>query len=582
MRYEAFCLMDPDFYDTPARAKGHSDSFELARCPAPDGWVRTDLDNWVVLTPDGLALPPQGWKIHVPASLDSARDVLTTVWDYCVPARIAFKFLPSEDHLLLANAKYAPRGSSGKFVTIYPADEAQLETVLHELGPVLAGRPGPYILSDLRWGDGPLYVRYGGFAVRTCLSPEGELVPVIEDPSGRLVPDVRGPVFRVPDWVSLPAVLEPHLAERNRTTVADLPYRIESALHFSNGGGLYTGQDVRTGQRVVLKEARPYAGLTLDGADAVTRQHRERDALERLRGLDCVPALLDHFVLGEHHFLVEEFVEGPMLNSLFVERCPLVLPETSDMDTAGHTAWVLDMLDQAERAVDAVHARGLIVGDLHADNMLVRPDGRLVLIDFEGVADVTDQGHQRLAAPGFVVPRGLTGVDIEPFRDELTTLVTEGTLHRSARLGEPADTAGVARLTEHVERARDVYGAIVLFVQGFLVTAVGVLVGLASLDVVLVALVLPPLLLGLALFAAALRAMAARQREVILADERIAGTTGALTGGLRDGWPAAPRTAWGWRRARMSTTRHGRPCRWPGSPPYAPRRWASAAGSPSC
>ncbi|MFF5982624.1 ABC transporter ATP-binding protein [Streptomyces olindensis] len=123
---------------------------------------------------------------------------------------------------------------------------------------------------------------------------------------------------------------------------------------------------------------------------------------------------------------------------------------------------------------------------------------------------------------------------IEPFRDELTTLVTEGTLNRSARLGEPADTAGVARLTEHVERARDAYGAIVLFVQGFLVTAVGVLLGLAGLDVMLVLLVLPPLLLGLALFAAALRAMAARQREVILTDERIAETTGALTGGLRD------------------------------------------------
>ncbi|MET9816818.1 class III lanthionine synthetase LanKC [Streptomyces sp. NPDC006355] len=415
MRYEAFCLMDPDFYDTPARAKGQSDSFELARCPAPDGWTRSDLESWVVLTPDGLVLPPQGWKIHVSATPGTARDVLTAVRDYCVPARIAFKFLPSEDHLLLANAKYAPRGSSGKFVTIYPADEAQLETVLHELGPVLAGRPGPYILSDLRWGDGPLYVRYGGFAVRTCLSPEGELVPAIEDPSGRLVPDVRGPVFRVPDWVTLPAFLEPHLAERNSTTVADLPYRIESALHFSNGGGLYTGHDLRTGQPVVLKEARPYAGLTLDGADAVTRQHRERDALERLRGLDCVPALLDHFVLGEHHFLVEEFVEGPTLNTLFVERCPLVLPETTAMDTEGYTAWVLDMLDQVERAVDAVHARGLVVGDLHADNMLVRPDGRLVLIDFEGAADVTDPGSQRLAAPGFVVPRGLTGPDIDRY-----------------------------------------------------------------------------------------------------------------------------------------------------------------------
>ncbi|WP_306801461.1 ABC transporter ATP-binding protein [Streptomyces sp. T12] len=123
---------------------------------------------------------------------------------------------------------------------------------------------------------------------------------------------------------------------------------------------------------------------------------------------------------------------------------------------------------------------------------------------------------------------------IEPFRDELVTLVTTGTLHRSARLGEPADTAGVARLTEHVERARDAYGAIVLFVQGFLVTAGGVLLGLAGLDPVLLALVVPPLLIGLALFAAALRAMAARQREVILADERIAESASALSGGLRD------------------------------------------------
>ncbi|WP_151476909.1 ATP-binding cassette domain-containing protein [Streptomyces albicerus] len=123
---------------------------------------------------------------------------------------------------------------------------------------------------------------------------------------------------------------------------------------------------------------------------------------------------------------------------------------------------------------------------------------------------------------------------IEPFRDELITLVATGTLHRSARLGAPADTAGVARLTEHVERARDAYGAIVLFVQGFVVTAGGVLLGLAGLDPLLLVLVLPPLMIGLALFVAALRAMAARQREVILADERIAETTAALTGGVRD------------------------------------------------
>ncbi|MFI7400638.1 ATP-binding cassette domain-containing protein [Streptomyces sp. NPDC049541] len=123
---------------------------------------------------------------------------------------------------------------------------------------------------------------------------------------------------------------------------------------------------------------------------------------------------------------------------------------------------------------------------------------------------------------------------IEPFRDDLVTLVTTGTLQRSARLTGPADTAGVARLTEQVEIARESYGAIVMFVQTFSVTAVSVLLGLVVLDPALLLFVLPPLAAGLALFLLALRAMAARQRAVVLADEAIAEQVGAVADGLRD------------------------------------------------
>jgi hypothetical protein len=173
MRYEAYCLIDPSFYDIPTRVQDQGNDFHQARCPVPDAWERSGLDDWVVLTPHGVELPPQGWKIHVSATLDNAQDVLTAVWDYCVPRRIAFKFLRGADNLLLANAKYAHRGSSGKFITVYPADEASLEAVLTELGDILQGRPGPYVLSDLRWGTGPLYVRYGGFSSRTCCRRTG-------------------------------------------------------------------------------------------------------------------------------------------------------------------------------------------------------------------------------------------------------------------------------------------------------------------------------------------------------------------------------------------------------------------------
>ena len=127
----------------------------------------------------------------------------------------------------------------------------------------------------------------------------------------------------------------------------------------------------------------------------------------------------------------------------------------------------------------------------------------------------------------------LAGV-VEPFRDDMVALVTTGTLHRSARLGQPADTAGVARLTEQVEIARESYGAVVMFVQAFAVTAVSVLLGLAALDPAFLLFVLPPLTAGLGLFLVALRAMVARQRAVVLADEAIAEQVSAVADGLRD------------------------------------------------
>lgn len=66
------------------------------------------------------------------------------------------------------------------------------ELILSELDHLLSGQPGPYILSDLRYDDGPLYVRYGGFAERYCEDESGELVSAIEDASGRLVPGPPG------------------------------------------------------------------------------------------------------------------------------------------------------------------------------------------------------------------------------------------------------------------------------------------------------------------------------------------------------------------------------------------------------
>ncbi len=414
-RYELYCLVDPFFYDSPSRLGKQPKDFELGHAPVPDGWAASELEDWHVRRPIGVTLPAQGWKVHVSACLDNAERVLAMVAEYCRNRRIAFKFRRSPDALLLANAKYANRGSSGKFVTIYPAGEVQLETVLTELGEMLDGSPGPYVLSDLRWGNGPLYVRYGGFAQRYCLSETGSLELAIEDAEGRLVPDRRATTFQFPEWVRLPAFLEPHLAARNSLKVDGLPYRIERALHFSNGGGLYVAQHIQTGAQVVLKEARPHAGLDRDGTDAVARLRREQGILERLDGLDVVPAVHGSFTLGGHYFLALELVDASPLRSVIVERYPLVKLDADEQAIAEYTSWALDMQATLERAVNSLHERGVVIGDLHPFNVLLRSDGRVVLIDFETAAGIEERRRQTLAAPGFAAPRDRTGFDVDRY-----------------------------------------------------------------------------------------------------------------------------------------------------------------------
>ncbi|MGH7685952.1 MAG: ABC transporter ATP-binding protein [Candidatus Dormibacteria bacterium] len=126
------------------------------------------------------------------------------------------------------------------------------------------------------------------------------------------------------------------------------------------------------------------------------------------------------------------------------------------------------------------------------------------------------------------------GAVIEPMRDDLARRVVAGSIRRSARLAMPADRAGVARLTEQVEITREACASVLMVAQGFVVATIGAIVGLLSLIPAALALVLPPVAIGLAIFVAALPRIADRQLESILADERTADGSAAVAAGMRD------------------------------------------------
>ncbi|MET9068614.1 ABC transporter ATP-binding protein [Streptosporangium sandarakinum] len=123
---------------------------------------------------------------------------------------------------------------------------------------------------------------------------------------------------------------------------------------------------------------------------------------------------------------------------------------------------------------------------------------------------------------------------VEPFREDLLGHVVESTLDRASAAGHGPGAAAVARSNLQVELARDAFASVITVVRSFAFTVVSVVLGLGALVPEVLALVLPPFAAGVGLFLLSLSAMARRQREFLLADERTAGSLAAAVGALRD------------------------------------------------
>ncbi|MFI7242156.1 ATP-binding cassette domain-containing protein [Streptomyces qinglanensis] len=130
----------------------------------------------------------------------------------------------------------------------------------------------------------------------------------------------------------------------------------------------------------------------------------------------------------------------------------------------------------------------------------------------------------------------------EPLRDELVRrVVGRGLYEAVAAAGAPGraadDAAGtgvVSRLTHQVEIARDSFAGLVMVSRSFLFTLIGAVSGLLALAPVLLLVVVPPLVAGLAVFAGTLRPLARRQRDFLVADEELAREAGTAVRALRD------------------------------------------------
>ncbi len=170
-------------------------------------------------------------------------------------------------------------------------------------------------------------------------------------------------------------------------------YRIVQPLGQGGMGAVYRAYDTRLNIEVAIKEMIPQPGLDPQTLAGFRQQfHQEAQVLALLDHPNLV-RVTDYFEESGNAYLVMNFVVGENLNDVIARRGALPEPE------------VLAIAAQLLDALAYCHRKGVIHRDIKPQNIIIRRDGRPVLVDF-GLVKLWDPNspYTKTVVRGFGTP----------------------------------------------------------------------------------------------------------------------------------------------------------------------------------
>lgn len=385
------CLDDPEFFINKKNDFDDSRPY-LVRTPINWCQMRSNYE-WVELFNKNEDTPRQGWKIHISSILKESHKMLKIVSDVCFKEKVSFKFLSSEKNFLNRNSKLMNRGYSGKFITCYPK-ESILKSFLDTLEKKLKKYNGPYILSDKKWKQAPIYLRYGVFRPTQKNENYSKNIEMLTI-NGKDIKDNRSPNFVVPEGLKKPTFLKNWLNNSDSEDDNDtLPFDISNAIRFTNCGGVYSGKFNE--KKAIIKEGRPFTGIDNNGLYAPDKIRIESQALKKLSFIKEVPQNYWFGKLWEDSFLVSEKIEGVPLNRWVSHNFPIYNKYKKD-----YLKKITTIIKKLITIVKKAHEKNVFHQDIHLGNIIIKSDNHFSLIDWGEAKFDNHKTRQYIAAPGF-------------------------------------------------------------------------------------------------------------------------------------------------------------------------------------
>jgi len=150
-------------------------------------------------------------------------------------------------------------------------------------------------------------------------------------------------------------------------------YRITGLLGAGGMGEVYLAEDIRLGRRIALKLLPARFTNDKDRLRRFQQEARTASALNHPNILTVHEIELD----GELNYIATEFIDGRTLTQQMAEQ-PLSLKQT------------IDVAIQLASALDAAHTAGIVHRDIKPDNVMLRSDGYVKILDF-GLAKLTER-----------------------------------------------------------------------------------------------------------------------------------------------------------------------------------------------